>query len=178
MEALIENGEEWMEPLMELRELLVTSRSSEEYREKRRRDGTEKTGFLGPYKPWFRAFFLENLFIAQKEIQQTQPNIALISYQELAAIQVTWYRDNIFNYNVADIYNKVFGTNIVLYVGDDNLVREKELLKESCKGNPEDFELINDLLALQKTKTILMNNRGLQNVLENRLEQFAHGKMG
>lgn len=178
MEALIENGEEWMEPLMELRELLVASRSREEYREKRRRDGTEKAGVLGPYKPWFRAFFLEKLFIAQKEIQQTQPKIVLISYQELVAIQVTWHRDNIFNYNVADIYNKVFGTNIILHVGDGNLVREKELLKESCKGNPADFELINDLLALQKTKTILMNNRGLQSVLENRLEQFVHGKMG
>lgn len=178
MEALIENGEEWMEPLMELRDLLVTSRGSEEYREKRRRDGTEKEGILGPYKSWFRAFFLEKLFLAQKEIQQTQPNITLISYQELVAIQVTWYRDNIFNYKVSDIYNKVFGTNIVLNAGDDNLVREKELLKELCKENPKDFELINDLLALQKTKTILMNNRGLQNVLENRLEQFVRGKTG
>ncbi|WP_285442348.1 DNA phosphorothioation system sulfurtransferase DndC [Candidatus Brocadia sp. AMX2] len=178
MEALIENGEEWMEPLMELRDLLVTSRSSEECRERKRRNGTEKEGVLGPYKPWFRASFLEKLFLAQKEIQQSQPNMVLISYQELAAIQVTWYRDNIFNYKVADIYNKVFGTNIILNVGDSNLVREKELLKESCKESPEDFELINDLLALQKTKTILMNNRGLQNVLENRLEQFIRGKMG
>ncbi len=178
MEALIENGEEWMEPLMELRDLLVASRGSEEYREKKRRDGTEKEGVLGPYKPWFRAFFLEKLFLAQKEIQQVQPEIVLISYQELAAIQVTWYRDNIFNYKVADIYNKVFSTNIILNVGDSNLVQEKELLKESCKENPEDFELINDLLALQKTKTILMNNRGLQSVLENRLEQFVHGKVG
>lgn len=96
----------------------------------------------------------------------------------MAAIQVTWYRDNIFNYKVADIYNKVFGTNIELDTGNDNLIREKELLKESCKENSKDFELINDLLALQKTKTILMNNRGLQNVLENRIEQFVREKMG
>ena len=178
MEALIGNGEEWMEPLMDLREILAKSRDDENCREKRRRDGTQKEGALGPYMPSFRAEFLEKLFIAQKEIQKVQPEISLINYQELVAIQVTWYRDNIFNYKVAEIYQKVFGTEITLGAGDEGLIREKELLKDSCKDNPQDFELINKLLALQKTKTILMNNRGLQNVLENQLDQFIQEKAG
>lgn len=176
MEALIENGEEWMEPLMELRDVLAKSRDDENCREKRRRDGTEKEGTLGPYKPAYRAEILEQLFKAQKEIQKTQPDITLINYQELVAIQVIWYRDNIFTYKVADIYHKVFGTTISLDTGNEGLIREKELLKECCKDTPQDFELINKLLALQKTKTNLMNNRGLQNVLENQLEQFIQEK--
>lgn len=171
MEALIENGEDWMEPLMELRDVLAKSRDDENCRERRRRDGTEKEGVLGPYKPPFRAEILTTLFQTQKEIQKTQPDVTLINYQELVAVQVTWYRDNIFNYKVADIYHRVFGTKIMLDAGNQNLIREKELLKESCKKN-QDFELINKLLALQKTKTILMNNRGIQSILENQLGQF------
>ena len=172
MEALIENGEDWMEPLKDLRDLLSISRDSDEYREKRRRDGTEKEGTLGPYKPWFRADFLEKLFTAQKEIQKTHPEMVLINYQELVAIQVSWYRDGVFNYSVADIYNKVFGTNITLESADEKTLKEKELLKDICKKNPADYELLNELLSIQKSKIILMKNRGLQNDIENRLDQF------
>jgi DNA sulfur modification protein DndC len=171
MEALVENGEDWMEPLMELRNILAKSRDDENCRERKRRNGMEKEGILGPYQDWFRVEVLKKLLQAQKEIQKTQPNVMLINYQELVAIQVTWYRDNIFNYKVADIYNEIFGTQIELDAGDQNLIREKEMLKESCK-NERDFELVNKLLALQKTKTILMNNRGIQSILENQIEQF------
>ena len=176
MEALIENGEDWMEPLMELRDLLAISRDDENVREQRRRDGTKKEGQLGPYKSEFRARFLEMLLKAQKEIQVEQPDINLINYQELVGIQVLWHRDNIFNYNVAEIYSKVFGQNIELETSNDRLIEEKKMLKESCQNDNERFELINELLSLQKSKTILMNNRGLQNDLENRLEQFVKSK--
>jgi len=57
-------------------------------------------------------------------------------------------------------------------VDDDKSIKEKELLKDVCNAKSGDFDLINDLLTLQKTKTLLMNNRGLQNDLENRLDQF------
>jgi len=173
MEALVENGEEWMEPLIELRDLLAVSRDSEEYREKRRRDGTEKEGALGPYKEWFRAHFLEKLFEAQKEIQKKHGDMNLITYQEMVAIQVSWFRDGFFKHNVADIYNKIYGTNITLQSSDEKLIKEQELLKKVCKEDPEDFELINELLTIQKSKIILMNNRGLQNDIENRLEQYV-----
>lgn len=172
MEGLIENGEDWMEPLMELRDLLALSRDSEHYREKKRRDGSEREGGLGPYKPWFRADFLERLLTAQKEIQETQPEMFLIRYQELVAIQVLWHRDSIFNYNVAEIYNKVYGSAVTFEHVNGRIIEEMSMLKEACGENTEDFELINDLLALQKSKTILMNNRGIQNDLEKRLERF------
>ena len=176
MEALIENGEEWMEPLMELRDLLAVSRDDESVRERRRRDGTEKEGQLGPYKPEFRARFLEMLLQSQKEIQLEQPEINLINYQELVAIQVLWHRDAIFNYNVAEIYSRVFGKSIDLESSNNRLIKEKKMLKEACNNDEERFQLVNELLTLQKSKTILMNNRGLQNDLENRLEQYVKEK--
>ena len=173
MEALIEHGEEWMEPLMDLRDLLAKSRDSEEHREQRRRNGTLKEGTLGPYKPKFRAEFLEKLLVAQKEIQREQEDINLINYQELVAIQVLWHRDNIFNQNVAGIYNSVCGTSITLEGVDDKTIREKNILMKSCADNQDDFRIINELLALQKSKTMLMRSRGLANDLENHLKKFV-----
>lgn len=173
MEGLIENGEEWMEPLIEFRELLVESRDNVEWREQRRRNNNEG---LGPYRPEIRALFLEKLLVAQHEIQKTQPEMTLISYQELVAIQVTWYRDSLFKHKVADIFNSIYGTKISFDHEDEKSLKEKELLRNVCQDKPKDFILISDLLTLQKTKTILMNNRGLQNDLENRIEQFIQGK--
>lgn len=175
MDALIDNGEEWMIPLSDLRDELAESRDNPEKREERRRDGTKKEGILGPYKGWYRAQVLEMLLNAQKEIQKEQPETTLINYQELVAIQVIWYRDNLFTNNVAEIYKNVYGKSIDIEVGNDGLVHEKKLLKSVCKEE-DDFDLINGLLDIQKTKMILMNNRGLHNVLENQLEKFIKDK--
>lgn len=171
MEALIENGEDWMEPLMELRDLLSISRDRKDMREERKRDGTIKEGQMGPYTPAFRAEFLEKLFKAQKEIQRTNPEIVLISYQEMVGIQVQWFRDGIFNHSVADIYNKIYNANITLELDDEKTVKEKDLLKEICNDH-KDFDLINEMLSIQKSKILLMNNNGLQNDIENRIDQF------
>jgi DNA sulfur modification protein DndC len=177
MEALIENGEEWMEPLMELRDLLAESRDSEKFREAKRRDGTKKEGIMGPYKSFFRAEVLKLVLKAQKEIQETNPEINLINYQELVAIQVNWYRDFIFNFKVADIYKEVYGFDININAEEENNLQEKKLLKEVCNNHPGEYKLINELLSLQKSKTLLMNKRGLQTDLENRLQEFINSDM-
>ncbi|MEQ8584083.1 MAG: DNA phosphorothioation system sulfurtransferase DndC [Marinoscillum sp.] len=170
MDGLIQNGEEWMEPLAELREMLVEYRNDPDWRQPTRRDGSEG---VGPYTIEKRAYILETLLRAQKEVHETEPDISLINYQELVAIQVTWYRDNYFKFSVADIYNRVYGTELTDHDFKDHLIFEKEILKESCAESPDDYQLINELLELQKAKTIMVRARGLQNDLENRLEQFV-----
>ena len=40
--------------------------------------------------------------------------------------------------------------------------------------HPEDYHLINDLVSLQKSKTILMNNNGLQGDIEKRLDNYLN----
>lgn len=174
MEALIENGEDWMEPLMEIRDLLKNNRNNADWRETRRRDGTEGEGILGPYTKEKRVHILQSLLQAQKEVNAFEPDLSLINYQELVAIQVTWYRDNFFDVSVAEVYNKVYDTHLTDHDFRDHLIFEKELLKEACEDNPQDFKLINELLELQKSKTILVKARGLQKDLENRLEQFVN----
>ena len=168
MTGLVGNGEDWMEPLMEFRDMLMETRNLEGWRETKRRNQADGPG---PYNAYARAQFLEKLLQAQFEIQQTHPEMTLINYQEIVAIQVLWYRDGMFNNKASDIYNKIYGTNLSFENISDKEFKEKELLKESC-SNRADYNLINELLTLQKSKTILMNSRGLQNDFENRIEQF------
>jgi DNA sulfur modification protein DndC len=169
MEALIENGEDWMEPLVEFRDVLSKYRNDQTWREPNRRDGSDG---IGPYKPEKRAFMLELLLRAQKEIRQQEPELCLINYQELVAIQVIWHRDSIFNLNVAEIYNRVHGTKLRDTDFNDQMIFEKEILRESCK-NAKDYDLINELLELQKSRYILVNNWGLQSDIENHIERFV-----
>lgn len=176
MEALIVNGEDWMEPLMDIRNILVKHRYDPDWRMSKLKNGTEKEGQLGPYFPEKRALMLEQILMAQKKIQQSEPWVSLINYQELVAIQVTWFREGLFNFKVAEIYNKVYGKQMVFTEINSTVIKEQELLKEACKDHPSDVNLINDLLTLQKSKTILMKSRGLQNDLEIRLEQEGKQK--
>lgn len=172
MEALIDNGEDWMEPLMEFRDVLAASRDDESMREKAGRDGVEREGRLGPYKTAVRAKFLETLLRAQKEIQDFQGPIELITHQELIAIQVTWYRDGIFNYKVSEIYNRVYNKTIDMSKHEEKFKKEQELLKSACNGNENDVDLIQKMLAVQKTKMLMMKKRGLQSDIENILESY------
>jgi DNA sulfur modification protein DndC len=175
MEGLIENGEDWMEPMMEFRDMLVKYRNDPDWRQKSRRNGMAGEGIVGPYTPEKRAYILEKLLMAQKEVQKSEPETVLINYQELVAIQVTWHRDSIFNFNVAEIYNKVNGTEFAGTEFDDISVFEKKSLEESCT-NKEDFKLINELLDIQKSKFILVNNYGLQSEIEDHIERVVKMK--
>ena len=170
MEALIDNGEEWMQPLSDLRDTLAESRDNLDWREDFRRNGQEAPG---PYKPKYRALILEKLLRAQKEAQQTEPDINLISNQELVAIQIMWYRDSIFNYQVSEIYNKIYKTNVMKADKIDiQKKKEMEILSSSCKTNPEHVQLINELLSVQKTKILLRKKIGLSGDLEKQMERF------
>lgn len=180
MEGLVDNGEEWLEPMLDFRDLLVETRNLREAREKRRRndfrkidENNEEDWEMGPYTPEYRAKYLEELLKVQYSIKDDfNEDIELISNQELVAIQVMWHRDAIFNFSVAEIYNKVYGTNLKGSEFDDAEVFEKELLKENCK-NTTDFNLIGELLEIQKTKTLLRNKVGLQNDIEKRIDKFV-----
>ncbi len=172
MEGLIDSGEEWMQPLADIRNFLIETRDNpEKWREKRRRNGEISENLWGPYKFETRAEILRRILVAQKAIEQTE-GIELISHQEMVLIQYHWFRDCFFKKKVSSIYNEIFKNQIDMSKHEEKFLQEAELLKESCKAEPKDVELIQDLLALQKTKTLLIRKRGLQADIENRLNQF------
>ena len=97
----------------------------------------------------------------------------LISNQELVAIQINWYRDGYFSPKVTDVYNEVYKRDMPL---ENMQYQERLILENVCKGHPEDYHLINDLVSLQKSKTILMNNNGLQGDIEKRLDNYLNNR--
>lgn len=170
MEGLIDNGEEWMQPLSEIRDFLVETRDNpEKYRDPRRRNGELKEGVWGPYLFETRAEILRRILKAQKEIEESE-GVELISQQELVLIQYHWFRDSFFETKVSDIYNQVYKTSIDMGKQEEKQREEEELLAKSCKDEPRDLKFIMDCLALQKTKTLMMRKRGLQADLEKRLD--------
>ena len=184
MEALISNGEDWMIPLMQIRDFLSDTinrdhpeYAPEKYRMSVRRNGAKTLSedgeiiHCGPYWPAVRKYILEELLKAQKIVQKHEADMKLISFQELVGIQVQWHRDFIFEYSVAEIYNKIFETSIVFEDEDDHSRIERETLQESCKTNPKDIRLIQNLLKAQRNKTLLIKKIGLQNDLEAILDE-------
>jgi DNA sulfur modification protein DndC len=177
MSALIKNGEDWMKPLLVYRNKLESERNISENRLSTRRNGqlavTEDGHNQGNYTPEYRAKKLRELLELQKEIQEKKPFVELITNQELIAIQVYWYRDGIFDFKVGGIFAKIFGRDIETEnVNIENSI-EKRLLRTVCNNNEKDYEIINNLLTLQHSKTLLLSNYGLQNDIENRIESFV-----
>ena len=172
MEGLIDSGEDWMQPLADIRNFLIETRDNpEKWREKRRRDGTEKEGIWGPYKFETRVEILKRILKAQRTIQETE-GIELITHQEMVLIQYHWFRDCFFKTKVSQVYNKIFKIQLDMSKQEEKHKQESDLLKKSCKEEPKDVELIQDLLALQKTKTLMIRKRGLQSDIDNRLNQY------
>lgn len=172
MTSLIKNGIRWMQPLIDFRNRLVTNRNISEYRSDRRRNGQiaidENGHKQGCYTMEYRAQLLRELLTIQKETQEYRSSIDLISSQELIAIQIIWYRDGNFAITVNDIYNDVYGFDIP----NDNIgLQERLMLERACQSTSH-YKLIQELLALQKNKTLLMKKYGLQNDLDNRLASF------
>lgn len=176
MSALIKNGKQWLTPLLEFRNRLFNERNLSSNRSETRRNGNlaiaEDGTNQGNYTPGYRARTLAELLTIQKKIQLEKPLIELITNQELIAIQVFWYRDGIFDHKVGEIFSKIYGRDI----DTENVIKERSnetlLLKSVCSKNERDYELINSLLMLQHSKTLLLTNYGLQNDIENRIESF------
>ena len=172
MSALIENGLTWLQPLLKLRNELAEERNIIENRMAQRRNGTNAVNGMGPYLPKYRASVLLRLLQAQREVQKEKPHIELITNQELIAIQTIWYRDFIFDQKVSELYHTAYKSELDMKDQNEKKEKELELLKKTCEKNPQDFELIQELLTLQKNKSLLNRKRGLKDDIETRIEEY------
>lgn len=175
MRSLINNGREWMQPLYDFRVELDSERNVIKNRMPFRRDGSRAVNDMGPYVFSYRASMLKRLLQVQKTLQEHNEHIKLISDQELIAIQVNWYRDFNFGYSVSEIYNSIYKTSFVMDENNKNKL-EADLMREVCKENPEEGELIEQLLLLQKSKSLMKRRHGLPNEIETRLKEFINRK--
>ena len=175
MRSLIKNGREWMKPLYDFRIEIEQERNIIENRMPYRRDGRRAINDMGPYVFSYRAKMLKRLLEVQYELQKHDYNIKLISDQELIAIQVNWYRDFNFGYQVSEIYNSIYKESFSMGENVKNKL-EADLMREICSENPEEGELIEQLLLLQRSKSLMQRRRGLKNEIESRLKEFVNNK--
>jgi DNA sulfur modification protein DndC len=180
MQNLIETGEDWMTPLLELRNWLAKTidrddpnYEPEKYRMPVRRNFREG---LGPYWPRWRKYILERLLRAEANVRKERPELNLITRQELVTIQLIWHRDHIYEYDVSQVLNEAYGKDMEFEDIGENVRTEKLLLKKACKPYESDYQLINNLLMAQKNRILLVNRRGLQKDIENILDEYLYQK--
>ena len=58
-------------------------------------------------------------------------------------------------------------------IANDNITLQERILLEKACSNSNHYRLIQELLALQKNKVLLMKKQGLQNDLEERINDFV-----
>ena len=180
MSSLVNNGQEWLKPLLDFRANLVENRNLPENRSDKRRNGMlavdDEGNPKGTYKPSYKSKLLRELLELQKEVQKQRPHINLINNQELIAIQVTWNRDGYFDKRVGDIYRDVYGKEL----STNNLksldATERRILKEVCEDETSYYHLIDNLITLQETKSLMLSKYGLHNDVEKRIESFVNPK--
>ena len=182
MRALVNNGQEWMTPLLDFRKKLVNDRNLTENRSKYRRNGklalNEDGEDFGRMSAGYCARILKQLLIIQLKVQKTRPDLVLITNQELIAIQVIWNRDMNFDYNVSEIYQTVYNRELNTSNMKSLDYTERRLLKEVCSETPKYYSLIDNLISLQESKTLMISKYGLNNDLEKRIEEFVNPKLG
>ncbi len=176
MSALVNKGYPWLKPLLELRASMVAERNLSINRFSTRRNGrwaVSKEGHnQGNYSMQYRANLLEQVLTAQREVQKQKPNLELITKQELVAVQVIWHRDLHFNFSVSEIYNKVYQREFDMKSNDEKILKEIDLLKGVCNDQLSDFDLIQELLIMQKNKALLNRKRGLKDDMERVIEKY------
>ncbi|MBV5329171.1 MAG: hypothetical protein JZU65_16350, partial [Chlorobium sp.] len=145
MENLIDNGEEWMTPLLEFRDWLSETQDVEQkakYRSHKRRDGQvayvrDGTRIAyGPYKLEWRKKFLERLLLIQKALQLNgpDPTVKMISFEELELIREYWQEEE-WGDSVPEIYQLIIGDDHAWW-SDDGVkysFEDFQLLKQFCE---------------------------------------------
>lgn len=173
MEELIKSGEKWLQPLLDLRDLLASTQDPAVkplYREYKRRQGmvsfkSDGSGIIsrGPYKLEFCKEILQRLLKAQIHVRNKgpNPNIQLILPQELHEIRRIWRTERgDWQDSVPKIYREATGNDLD-WVRDDLgtfTARENDLLDEICGKHQTPLRLVTKLLDAE-TQTQGMRRR-------------------
>lgn len=165
MEAMIDSGEEWMQPLLDLRDWLSETRNPDQkykYRELRRRNGQiqswgpENKKFIwGPYKLEVRRQILRKLLDAQVAVRKhgPDPHAALISEEELHEIRRLWRsEEGDWQDFLPQIYRDATGQDLA-WVEEDTAgssTMDHQVLEAVCQEQNIPAGLVRELLDLER----------------------------
>jgi len=165
MQAMIDSGEDWMEPLLEIRNFLKKTTIPEnkrEYRGIKGRDG--RVFFKNDTELAARTYTLEtskkilrDVLEAQKRINEDEQAPAedstLITKEELHEIRRLWKTERgDWDDSVPQIFNEVFDSEMDWPKDDDGYFdsEQKKILKNHCKEHDVPFELLAKLLEAER----------------------------
>ncbi len=183
MHAMIQNDEEkeWMLPLLELRNQLdppSTPDADRPLRDFRRMNGAVQLyndrPIPGPYKQEAREMWLRRVLEAQQHIRDTGPaevrDIELVTLAELEEIRRIWV---IEKHEIEDslprVYKQATGEDFPGGSLDDNLVMgasEMEILKDICGGDELHFQLVRELLSIEKRHKSMLRRAGIFDAIQ------------
>ncbi|WP_438291210.1 DNA phosphorothioation system sulfurtransferase DndC [Streptomyces sp. HUAS TT7] len=144
----------------------------------RRSDG-EDVVVHGPYLQNFREKWLKDLLDAQTWIRAHAPehvrNIELITPAELHEIRRIWVFDkHEVEDSVPRIYKEATGENFPGGALDEQLVMgadEMELLKEVCEGDELHYDMVRELLSVERKYRTMSRRSGLFQALESAVQK-------
>ena len=179
LDSMIENGEEWMEPLAELRHELKKTQDPQTWPKIRqitrrnghvdlRNDGSDYTP--GPYTLEFRKQYLEKLLLGQQKIQKHDPNMILISEEEIHEIQRIWRTEQSDWKNSAyQIYMNIIGKQLKINGNDAGCFgsMEQDLLEEICHKHDVPYKLVSNLLNSELVMQGLAHSKIFQSIKSN-----------
>ncbi len=186
MEAMIQNDEEkqWMQEMLSFRDQLDI-KNDRKYRDFRRMDGTllVHNGRLvhGPYIQTYREQLLERILKIQKSIASNKSiqlhNFELITMEELKEIRRIWIDEkNEIEDSLPKIYESNMGKpfqsekNHYWFFGKT----EMETLQNVCDGDRSHFELIRNLLSIERKFSFKVKRSGLYEELEKSIGKYFY----
>ncbi|MBS9955702.1 DNA phosphorothioation system sulfurtransferase DndC [Vibrio alginolyticus] len=193
MESLIQNGEQWMAPLLEFRNKLSMTTdpaNKEEYRNHKRRTGkvsyqyakegediaTKRKHVPGPYWLKYRRQWLRELLELDKKFKAEGREIELITVPELHAIRQEWIHDPNepdWDDSLPTIFKEVYGYDLD-WVYDDNASFGKDdaqLIHELCDNFDIEPEMIMKLIELEVSMEGLSRRSGISNKIASLLKR-------
>ena len=165
MEALIDNGEEWLEPLLDFRNYLAETQIPDKkhlFREYKRMNGKvqynrDGSGNIirGPYKLEFCKELLTSLLQAQIQIRKNGPNpeFNLILPEELHEIRRMWQMNRgDWQDSLPEIYKEVTGEDLDWVKDDLGMFTSNEdnLMDQICANHDVPLKLVKKLLEAER----------------------------
>jgi len=164
MEAMIENGETWLEPFLEFRDFLASTQDPKlrsQIRKYKRRNGqvVQIDGIpqpFGPYNLDARKDLLKQLLEVQKKVGHRGPNAdgMLISKDELEMIRSLWrLEEQDWEDSVPKLYREVTGEELdwISYEIPAFSVEERSTLENICLKHSVPVAMVQKLLEVERT---------------------------
>ena len=182
MEGLIDNGEDWMIPLLEFRDFLAETQDPEkkhEIREHRRRNGkimidSNNKLICGPYTLEFCKELLKRLLSTQQQVREEgpDPNIKLITDDELEEIRKIWRSERQdWEDAVPQIYTEIVEDRD--WIIDDTISfteKDKKILAAVCNEKGIPVTLVAKLLDTERQMDGMSRRAGIQS----RIDEIFH----